>query len=63
MEGNELWERLKIHTIQLVRFMGNGTKGLLKMNVEIQAQHEGVSFPTEVKWLSNRWTIKTREQR
>jgi len=28
MEGNESWERLKIHTVPLVRYMGKGTKVL-----------------------------------
>jgi hypothetical protein len=53
MEGNESWERLKIHTFPLVRYMGKGIKGLQKMSEEIQAENEGVAIPAKVKWLSN----------
>jgi hypothetical protein len=63
VEGNESWERLKIHTVPLVRYMGKGTKGLQKMREEIQAENEGVRIPPQVSWLSNPRTIKEREQR
>jgi len=63
VEGNESWERLKIHTIPLVRYMGNGTEGLQKMREEIQAENEGVAIPAQVRWLSNPRIIMEREQR
>jgi len=63
VEGNESWERLKIHTIPLVRYIGKGTKGHQKMREEIQAENEGVTIPARVRWLSNPRTIKEREQR
>jgi len=63
VEGNESWERLKIHTVPLVRYMGKGAEGLPKMKEEIQAQNEGVAIPAEVRWLSNPRIIRVREQR
>jgi len=31
VEENESWERLRIHAVPLVRYMGKGTEGLEKM--------------------------------
>jgi hypothetical protein len=31
VKENETWERLKIHAVPLVRYMGKGTEGLQKM--------------------------------
>ena len=63
VERNESWERLKIHSVLLVRFMGKGTEGLQKMREEIQAENEGVVIPAQVRWLSNPRTTQLREQR
>jgi len=63
VEENESWERLKIQTVRLVRYMGKGTEGLQKMSEEIQVENEGVAIPTEVRWLSNPRIIREREQR
>ena len=63
MEGNECWERLKIHTIPLVRYMGKGTERLHKLREEIQPENEGVAIPAHVRRLSNRRIIREREQR
>jgi len=63
VEGNESWERLKIHTILLLRYIGKGTEGLQKMRQEIQAENEGVAIPAQVRWLSNPRIIREREQR
>jgi len=30
VEGNELWERLQIYTVPLVRYIRKGTEGLQK---------------------------------
>jgi hypothetical protein len=29
VEGYKMWERLKIHTVTQVRYMGKGTEGLI----------------------------------
>jgi len=63
VEGNESWERLKIHTVPLMRYMGKGTEGLQKMKEEIQAENKGVTIPAQVRWLSNPRTIEERGQR
>jgi len=63
VEGNESWERLKIHTDQQVRYMCKGTEGLQKMREETRAENEGVTIPAEVRWLLNPLTIKEREER
>jgi len=63
VEGNEFWERLKIHTVPLVRYMGKGTEGLQKMREEIQAENEGVAIAAQVRWLMNPRIIREREQR
>ena len=62
VEGNESWERLKIHAVPLIRYMGKGTEGLQKMREEIQAENEGVAIPAQVRWLANPRTIKERRQ-
>ena len=53
MEGNESWDRLKIHTVLLVRYMGKGTEGLQNMREEVQAENEGVTIHVQVRGLSN----------
>jgi len=45
VEGNRSWERLKIHSVPLVRYMCKGTEGLQKMRGEIQAENERVAIP------------------
>jgi len=63
VEGNESWERLKIHTNTLMRYMGKGTERLQNMRVEILAENEGVAIPAQVRWLSNPRISRDREQR
>jgi hypothetical protein len=63
VERNESWERLKIHTVPLLRYMGKGTKGLQKMSEEIQAENEGVAISAQVRWLLNPRIIRERERR
>jgi len=53
VEGNESWERLKIHTVPLVRYMGKGTEQLQKISAEVQAENEGVMILAQVRRLSN----------
>jgi gentisate 1,2-dioxygenase len=49
IKGKETCEWLKIHTVPLVRNMGNGTEGLQKMQEEFQAENEGIPIPTQVR--------------
>ena len=37
IEENESWERLNVHDIPLVRYLGEGTEGLQMMRDEIHA--------------------------
>jgi len=62
VEENETWERLKIHAVPLVRYMGKGTEGLQKMREEFEAENEGIAIPTQVRWLANPHTIRETRQ-
>jgi len=58
VQGNVLWERLKIPTVPIVGNMGMGTDGLEKMRETIDAENEGVTIPAKVRWLTNPRTIQ-----
>jgi len=45
----ETWERLKLHSVPLVWFMGTGTEGLHKMRQEFEVENEGIMIPTQVQ--------------
>jgi len=62
VEENESWERLKIHAVPLLRYMGKGTEGLQKMQEEFQAENQGIVIPTQVRWLANPRTIREGRQ-
>jgi len=62
VEGNETWERLKIHAVPLVWYRGKGTESLQKMREEIEAENEGITIRTQVRWLVNPRTIRERGQ-
>jgi len=62
VEENEPWERMKIHAVPLVLYMGKGTDGLQKMREEFEAENEGVVIPAQVRWLANLHTIRERRQ-
>jgi hypothetical protein len=62
VEENETWERLKIHAIPLMRYMGNGTESLQKMREEFEAENKGIVIPTQLQWLPNPHTIRERRQ-
>jgi len=62
IEENESQERLKIHALPLVRYLGKGTVGLQKMREEFEAENEGIAIPTQVRWLANPCTIRERRQ-
>jgi hypothetical protein len=63
IEENQSWERLKIHALPLVRYMGKGTQGLQKMWDEIHAENEGVAVPVQVQWLGSAHGIEERSHR
>jgi hypothetical protein len=48
VEENESWDRLKVHAVPLVRYMGNGTEGLQKTQNEIHPENQGVMVPVLV---------------
>jgi hypothetical protein len=60
VEENVTWERLQIHAVPLMRYMGKGTEGLHMMREEFEAENEGIVIPTEVRWLGNSRTIRER---
>jgi len=62
-EENETWERLKIHAVPLMRYMGKGTDCLQKMREEFEAEKEGIAIPTQARWLSIHCTIRDRKQK
>lgn len=57
-EENKPWQRLKIHTVRLVQYIGKGTEGLQNMSEVFQAENEGIVIPTQVRWLVNPCTIR-----
>ena len=62
VEENETWERLKIHVVPLVRYMGKGRHGPQKTWEEFEAENKGIAIPTQVRWLANSLTIRERRQ-
>jgi len=62
VKENESWEMLKIHAVPLIRYMGNGTEGLEKMQQEFVVENEGIVIPTQVRWLVNPCTIRETRQ-
>ena len=63
VEQNKSWERLTVHAVPLVRYMGKGTEGLETMREEIHAENEGVVIPVQVRLLANPHSIRVRRQR
>jgi len=63
VEENESWERLKIHGVPVVWYMGKGTEGLQKMREEFKAENEGIVIPAQVWWLPNPRTIREQRQK
>jgi len=62
VDGNETWERLKLHAVPLVRYIGKGTEGLQKMQEEFGAENEGIAIPTHVRWLAHHRIIRERRK-
>jgi hypothetical protein len=57
------WVHLKVYGIPLNRFMGRGTQGVQKLQLEIQANHKGVEVLPGICWLGKAGSIKERYQR
>jgi hypothetical protein len=62
VEANKTCERLKIHAVPLVRYMGKATEGLQKIREVLEAENEGVAIPTQVRWVANDRTVRERRQ-
>jgi hypothetical protein len=62
IEENEASERLKIHAVPLVRYIGKETEGLKKIRDEIHTENDGVSVPVQVRWLASPHSINERSQ-
>jgi ElaB/YqjD/DUF883 family membrane-anchored ribosome-binding protein len=61
VESNETWARLKIHGVQLRRYMRDDpAEGLQLLREEIEAENPGVQIPTAgwlvaPRWIKERW--------
>jgi hypothetical protein len=61
VESNETWARLKIHGVQLQRYMRDDpAEGLQLLREEIEAENPGVQIPTAgwlvaPRWIKERW--------
>ena len=62
VEDEESWERLKIHAVRLIWYMGQGTESLQKMPEECEVENQGIGIPTQVRWLANPHTIRKMRQ-
>jgi len=60
VEEIKTWERLMIHEVALVRYMGKGTEGLQKLREEFEQEDEGIAIPTMVQWLAKPRSIRER---
>jgi hypothetical protein len=56
------WVGLNVHGIPLNHFMGKGTQGVQKLQLEIQANHKGVEVLPGICWLGKAGSIKERYQ-
>jgi len=62
VEENESSDRLKIHAVPRVQYMGQGTQGLYMMRQQCEAENAGVIIPTQVRWLANPHAIREWRQ-
>jgi len=52
IETNELWERVKMHSVNFDRYLGKKMGGgLEKLRQELQAGNEGVVLPLTINWI------------
>jgi len=63
VEEHESSERLKVHAVPLMRFIGKGTEGLHKMQDEIHVDNERVAIPIQVRWLANPHSFRQTRER
>jgi hypothetical protein len=62
VEDNETCERLKIHPVPPLRYMGKGMEGLQNIRQEFKPDIKGITIPSEVWQLENPHTIRERRQ-
>jgi hypothetical protein len=62
VKENKTWERLKIHAVPLMRYMGQDTDSLQKMRDDCEAENKGIAIPTHVQWLAKPSTFRDRRQ-
>jgi len=62
IEDNESCERLKIHTVPLIQYMGNGPECLQMMREEFEEQYRSTVIPTQARWLVSPRTFRERRQ-
>jgi len=53
VEENGSREKLKIQSVPLLTYMGDGTEGLHEKQDEIHAEHEAVAVQVQVWWLAS----------
>jgi short subunit dehydrogenase-like uncharacterized protein len=61
-EQNETRERLKIHTVHLVQYIGKGTDGQQKMREHFEVEKADITIPTKVRWLAKSRTFSEKRQ-
>jgi len=60
IEINELWERVKMHRVNLDRYFWKTTGGgLEKLRKEIHAENEGVVLPFTIDWIGGAKDVQT----
>jgi hypothetical protein len=62
VQEHEIWERLQVHAVPLMRYMGKGKEGLQKMREEFEVENKGIAIPTVVQWMANPPTNRERRQ-
>jgi len=56
------WERITMHAVPGVRYMGKGTEGVPKMQDAINRENEGVKILVQVHQLVNPNNVRQRSQ-
>jgi hypothetical protein len=60
VKDNESWVWHKINAVPLMRYMGKGTDGMLRKQVEMKAENAGIAIPTLIRWLVSPSTSQER---
>jgi hypothetical protein len=58
VQQNESWEKLKIHTVLLILYGGQGTEARQKMEEAFEAENEGIVITSQVRWVVNHQIIR-----